>query len=142
MTFKINDKLTASGQITLADLNRIKAAGFKTVVTARPDGEMPGQLTAAEVKTAARALGLDHAFVPVQRGQTPSIDDGRQLARLMNNGPVFAYCGAGPRIAILYAVAAASAGLSADDVVREVGASGLQAPGLSSLMRNVTAAAA
>jgi uncharacterized protein (TIGR01244 family) len=39
----INETYSVAGQISAQDLDAIKAAGFKSIVCHRPDGEAPDQ---------------------------------------------------------------------------------------------------
>lgn len=45
---KINDDLSVSPQIAISDLKAIAEAGFRSVISNRPDGETEDQPTAAE----------------------------------------------------------------------------------------------
>jgi uncharacterized protein (TIGR01244 family) len=51
---QINDEYSVTGQITPADLDDIKALGFKSIVCNRPDEEEPGQPSFDEVAARAR----------------------------------------------------------------------------------------
>ncbi len=55
---KINDRVSVSPQISVDDVEAIKAAGFKTIINNRPDGEAPDQPASAEIKAAAKAAGV------------------------------------------------------------------------------------
>ena len=69
---EINDEYSVSGQITVEDLDQIKALGFKSIVCNRPDEEEPGQPDFAEIEARAKELGLDIRHIPVGRmGLTP-----------------------------------------------------------------------
>jgi uncharacterized protein (TIGR01244 family) len=107
----LNDKYAVSGQITADQAAVIKAAGFKSVICNRPDGEQPGQPTAAEIKAAVEAAGLTFRHIPVVSGQiTPQ--DVAKTAKALDEleGPVFAYCRSGARSTNLYGLAQQSKG--------------------------------
>ena len=55
-------------QLVAADFAAARAAGIRTVINNRPDGEAPDQLTDAEARELAAANGLDYVFVPVVSG--------------------------------------------------------------------------
>ena len=100
---QINDEYSVTGQITPADLDDIKALGFKSIVCNRPDDEEPGQPSFDEVAARARELGLDIAYVPVGRmgvdGQAVKgvVDALDEFAR-----PMLGYCRSGARSTAIY----------------------------------------
>ena len=61
----IDDEYSVSGQISVEDLDQIKALGFKSIVCHRPDGESPDQTPFSVIEARAKELGLDIAHVPV-----------------------------------------------------------------------------
>jgi len=100
---KLSETYSVSGQLTFEDLVEVKAAGFKTVMCNRPDGESAGQPTASEMKTAATKLGLNFFYVPLGRGginKNIMIDFKKAVAA--KNGPVLAYCRSGNRCTMLW----------------------------------------
>lgn len=83
--------------------------GFKSVINNRPDFEGgPGQPTSASIEAAARAAGLEYAFLPVNGAfQTPEeIARFGELLRTMPR-PILAFCRSGARSGKLYQAAAA-----------------------------------
>lgn len=94
------------GQIAVADLSAISAAGFRTVINNRPDGEEPDQPTSAELAAEAARLGLFYHHVPVAKSG-PTSDDATALAGVLkgNKGPVLAFCRSGKRAQALKAMA-------------------------------------
>ncbi|MEO1658959.1 MAG: TIGR01244 family sulfur transferase [Pseudomonadota bacterium] len=119
----MNDLVTVSPQISPSDLPAIKEAGFRAVVAARPDGEAPGQPTAAEVSAAAEAEGLAFRHVPM-RG--PQVDpyDVAAYAEMLKDGPIWAYCGAGPRAVLLTSLAEILNGKSIEAVIDQAAEAG------------------
>ena len=61
----IDDEYSVSGQITVEDLDQIKAMGFKSLVCHRPDNESPDQTPFSAVEARAKELGLEITHVPV-----------------------------------------------------------------------------
>src|SRR5262245_63306443 len=55
-------------QIEADDFARIAAAGFKSVINNRPDGEAPGQIADHDAKGQAEAAGLAYAAIPSMGG--------------------------------------------------------------------------
>lgn len=105
---RINDHVSVAGQISLADIDAIKAAGFVTIVNNRPDGEAPDQPTHDEMKAAVEAVGLTYHFVPMGReGVTPEMIDATRAALEGSGGPVLCYCRTGTRSTTLWALSQA-----------------------------------
>jgi uncharacterized protein (TIGR01244 family) len=102
----IDDSYAVSGQITAGEVADIKAAGFRSVICNRPDGEQPGQPTAAEIGMAVEAAGLAFRHIPVVSGQITPADVAKTTAALAElDGPVFAYCRSGARCTNLFMMA-------------------------------------
>ena len=59
----LSETLSVTGQISPDDLQAIAAAGFKSLVCNRPDGESPGQFSSQDIATAANAAGLKLAYL-------------------------------------------------------------------------------
>jgi uncharacterized protein (TIGR01244 family) len=94
-----------SPQIDPADLPELKAAGFTTIIDNRPDGEIPFDLQAAQMKMAAEALGLTFVTNPLIPGAFTPDNIALQSATLAAApGPVFAYCASGNRCSIVWAM--------------------------------------
>ena len=105
---KINDDLTVSPQIAASDLSEIAAAGYRSIICNRPDGEGADQPGFEEIEAAAKAAGLETRYLPVISGKVQDTDAeafGRALRALP--GPVFAYCRTGTRSATLWSLSQA-----------------------------------
>jgi sulfide:quinone oxidoreductase len=104
----LTPKLAVCPQIGAHDVPAIAEMGFKTIICNRPDNEYgPGQPTADEVQTAASALGLAFADLPVTPdGGTAS--DATAMGKLLADlpAPVLAYCRTGNRCIALISVVA------------------------------------
>ena len=97
-------------QISRAELAQIAAAGFKSVINNRPDGEGgPSQPMSEDLRLAAEAHGLRYAHLPVVSGHITADQVARfrdLLAQLPQ--PVVAFCRTGTRSAALYKMAFAA----------------------------------
>lgn len=91
-----------SGQILPSQIPAVAAAGFKSIVCARPDNEDPGQPSFAEVAREAEKAGLKIVHVPVSgaMSQGTFIKFEQAMAELPK--PVLAYCRSGGRASSLY----------------------------------------
>jgi uncharacterized protein (TIGR01244 family) len=115
---RVTDDLSVSPQIAVADIAAAAAQGFRLVINNRPDGEEPGQPTSAQMEAAAKAAGLDYAYVPVRGG--PTREQAEQVHKLMAQapGPVLAYCRSGTRSIVTWSLGElAFAGRPRDELV-------------------------
>jgi len=98
----LDPNYTVTGQISVANVSDIKAAGYDTIMCNRPDGEETGQPAADQIKRAALKAGLKFFYVPMGRSLAPStITDFKSVVH-GDNGKVFAYCRSGNRCTILW----------------------------------------
>ena len=130
----LSAELSVSPQIATTDMEAIRAAGFRSVVCNRPDGEANDQPLFSEIQQAAAAAGIEARYLPVESGKVDD-EQGRQFADLYARcpKPVLAYCRTGMRSATLWALsqadklplpqivgAAADAGYDLKGVVRRI----------------------
>jgi sulfide:quinone oxidoreductase len=111
MPFKaLTPSLSVSPQLTEADVAEAARNGFRAIIDNRPDGEEPGQPTAAEMKAMATAHGLGFAHVPTVGGKISDEDVALMAHALADlEGPVLAYCRTGTRSTMLWALTQAGA---------------------------------
>lgn len=102
---KITDDFAVTGQITAEDIPTIKAAGYKSVISNRPDPE-DGAVPHEGIEAAAKATGLEFRYIPVVSGAITS-EDVEKMADALDEmeGPIFAYCRSGARSTNLYMMA-------------------------------------
>lgn len=102
---RISDTFSVSPQIDPGDVPGIKAAGFRSILCNRPDGEEAGQCDHALIEAAAREAGLDFRNVPItSAGVTGTDMDDFNAALAEMPGPVLAYCRSGTRCTILWSM--------------------------------------
>lgn len=103
---KVTDTMSVSQQIAADDVEAIKAAGFRSIICNRPDGEEPGQPDFAGIEQAAKASGLDIRYQPVASGGLcqEDVDAFAALAEALP-APILAYCRSGTRCIMLWALA-------------------------------------
>ncbi|WP_235674146.1 MULTISPECIES: bifunctional protein tyrosine phosphatase family protein/NAD(P)/FAD-dependent oxidoreductase [unclassified Paracoccus (in: a-proteobacteria)] len=102
---RISPKVTVSPQIAATDMAAIKAAGYRTIICNRPDGEGADQPSFEEIEAAARAEGIEARYVPVESGMVSDQDVAafsQALAEVQR--PVLAYCRTGTRSATLWSL--------------------------------------
>jgi uncharacterized protein (TIGR01244 family) len=118
---KVTDSFSVAPQIRLADVARAAEAGFTLVINNRPDGEVPDQPTSAEVEAAAKAAGLDYAYIPVRGGPTPEQVTQERAVLARAKGPVLAFCRSGTRSIVTWSLGEAGAGARSRDELVKLG---------------------
>jgi sulfide:quinone oxidoreductase len=104
----LSEELSSSPQISAADVAAVKAAGFRSILCLRPDGEAPGQPPFTAIATEAGRLGLEARYIPIVPGRMGEIEIGAfQQAVAELPKPILGYCASGRRVA----AAAQAAGL-------------------------------
>lgn len=104
---KLDNTFSITGQVSEHDLNEIAAAGFKSIICCRPDGEggdtQPSHL---QLQEASSTLGLSFEYVPVIPNQIRA-EDADRMAQLLQSlpMPILGYCRTGNRAKQLYQMA-------------------------------------
>lgn len=108
---ELSQQVTVSGQIRPEDVSHIAAAGFRTIVCNRPDGEEPGQTDFNEIAEACAHNGVAVKYIPLgDRSPTDYAVSGFSEAMKATEGKVFAYCRSGARCETLWNAAMARRG--------------------------------
>ena len=107
---KVTPQFSVAPQIEVADVQAAKAQGFVKLINNRPDGEVPGQPTSAEMEAAARAAGLDYVHIPFVGRPTPEQADAVAREAESAGGPVLAFCRSGTRSITAWSLGQAQAG--------------------------------
>jgi len=123
-----------SGQVGPGDMARLKDQGVTMIVCNRPDGEEPGQPTAAEIEDAAEQAGLEFRYVPIVRGIGPSDSESMQEALEAARGKVLAYCRSGTRSALVWAVARREQGASIEELEEAAARAGVDLTPIAHLL--------
>ncbi len=109
MAFKqITSSFSAAPQLTQDDLAAAAKAGYRSIISSRPDGEEAGQPSAEEMARMAGDHGLAFAHVPVVPGKATDADADRMKEALATlPQPTLGFCRSGTRAATLWALAEA-----------------------------------
>ena len=119
------DGLSVSPQVTEQDIRDAHAAGYRTIINNRPDGEEPGQLSSAQAGALARQLGLGYIYLPATGPTLEMVAPDFAKALATAPGPVLAHCRSGTRCTILWAFAEAKSGTrDSETIVRTAAAAG------------------
>ncbi len=99
---KLDEEFAVSGQITPDQVKEIAAAGYKSIVCARPDNEDPGQPSFDVIARAAVAEGIKIVHIPVSGmlGEGQVIRFHEAWENLPK--PMLGYCRSGGRAGSLY----------------------------------------
>ena len=107
---RVTEDFTTAPQISVADVAEAARQGFTAIICNRPDGEDPGQPTAAEIAAAAQAAGLTYTHIPVRGAPGPAEVEAMRQAVDAAPGPVLAYCRSGTRSITTWAIGQAMSG--------------------------------
>ncbi len=122
---QITDSVYASPQIGLAEVAQAKAMGIARIVNNRPEGEGDDQTPGPDIEAAARAEGIDYVAIPVTHSGFSQAQVDAMLEALDSaGGPVLAYCRSGTRSTLLWALARAKAGDSAQAIAARAAGAG------------------
>jgi len=136
----LTDSYAVSPQIAPQDAPAIAAAGYRTVICNRPDGEAAPDTAMAAVKAAVEAAGMHFVANPFT-GPTLSMDHVTAQGAALDeaDGPVLAYCASGNRSSVVWALAMAGR-MPVDDLIRTPARYGYQLEGLRPQIEALAAA--
>jgi uncharacterized protein (TIGR01244 family) len=99
---QVADGFSVTGQISSRDVKTIAEAGYKTLISNRPDSE-DGAVPHGDIEKAAEAAGLKFVYLPVVSGAMTT-DNVRDMAAALDEAetPVLAYCRSGTRCTNLF----------------------------------------
>ena len=96
--FPLAPGVSVAGRLDRADIDALAAAGVRTIINNRPDGEDPGQLAAAEARRIAEAHGIAYHHIPITAATLSRADVDAFAAALRDApAPVVAHCRSGVR---------------------------------------------
>jgi uncharacterized protein (TIGR01244 family) len=120
---RLTAEVSVSEQLEPGVIARLKRLGFAAVIDLRPDGEVEGQPSAAEVGAAVQRAGLVFAYMPVPHGDIPG-DSVAALRDAMARSPrpVLLYCRSGRRAVRTWSLVEAERadGLTANEILAAV----------------------
>lgn len=121
---KLTPNISVGGQMTEPNLAEAAAAGFRSIINNRPDGEAADQPRSQELAAAAERLGLKYWHIPVVSGQL-SEEQVEAFREAMSGAekPALAFCRSGTRSATLWALAASDR-LSPNEILQTVAEAG------------------
>lgn len=128
---RITPQIAVAPQICVEDVKEIAAAGFRTIMNNRPDGEAPDQTPSSLIEAEARANNLDYVYLPIVSSNiTPkNIEEfGKILSEA--KAPILAYCRTGTRCTNMWALAEAG-NCGTDELLKQAAAAGYDLRGMA-----------
>jgi uncharacterized protein (TIGR01244 family) len=118
--------LSAAGRLDRADIEELAAAGVRTIINNRPDGEDPGQLPAADARRIAEAHGIAYHHIPITAATLSRADVDAFAAALRDApAPVVAHCRSGTRSTLLWALTRMREGADSLSLIAEAAQHGI-----------------
>jgi uncharacterized protein (TIGR01244 family) len=123
--------LSVAGRLDRADIDALAKAGVRTIINNRPDGEDPGQLSAAEARKLAEAHGIAYHHIPITAASLTKSDVNAFAATLQAAAaPVVAHCRSGTRSTLLWALVRLRQGADPLGLIAEAARHGIDIAGL------------
>ncbi len=130
----VTDHFSVAPQISEEDIDEIAAAGFKTIVANRPDGEGGvDQPRMGAIRTKAEEKGLTFVALPFSGAPTPEIIERMQSILAEAPSPVLAYCRTGTRSITAWALTHGGQG-QAGEIVDAAAGAGYDLSGMKGLL--------
>lgn len=122
----VTSDFSVAPQISVEDVARAAAEGFRTIVNNRPEGEAGDQPAGAAIAAAAAAHGLTYHTLPYSPGPPPPGVVSATAALLREApGPILAYCRSGTRSILAWAMAQALEGtLTPEEIIAKADKAG------------------
>ena len=121
----LSDRVLASPQIELEEIEEAKAAGVTMIVNNRPDGEDPSAPQGDAIRAAAETAGISYAAIPIGHSGFSEVQVDEMVKALDEaEGKVLAYCRSGTRSTLLWALAQAKSGGDPDTIAGAAMAAG------------------
>lgn len=128
----VTEDFSVAEQLTADDVDVLAAAGYKTIICNRPDGEAAGQPPVYEIQGAAEDHGLVFRYIPVVSGQL-SMQDIAQFTEALDESPapVLAFCRSGTRSIQLWGLVKGLKGMPPEEIVERGAALGYDLRGVA-----------
>lgn len=130
--------ISTAGKLDRADIDALAAAGVKTIINNRPDGEDPGQLPAAEARRIAEAHGIAYHHIPMTAA-TLTRGDVDAFSQVLGSAeqPIVAHCRSGTRSTLLWALTRMRQGADPFGLVAEAAKHGIDIASLPAVAARV-----
>jgi len=134
---QLTEDLFVAGQINEDDLETIAAAGIKTIINNRPDGEAMFQPKTADLSAKAAEHGIIYHDILVAGGQVaPGQIEAFQEILETGDKPILAFCRTGTRSSMLWAMSQAKNG-DIDNIIEKAAAAGYDFRGFRPMLESL-----
>jgi uncharacterized protein (TIGR01244 family) len=133
----LDETMLVAGQIATDDVAQAAAAGVRTIINNRPDGEQPGQPASAEIEAAANAAGIAYVHIPVDHSGLSRAQVDAMAAALALPGPTLAFCRSGTRSTNLWALAKGATGDDPAEIAAKAEGAGYDVSGLMPIIEQL-----
>ena len=121
----VEQDFAVAPQVTAADIATLAQEGVRTVMNNRPDGEEPGQLSAADARAESQKRGMAYVHLPiVSNAITAAEVDAFEKALKTAPRPILAHCRSGTRCYLMWALVQAKHGQDPDQLVMRAAVDG------------------
>ncbi len=139
----LDETISISGQITIADVARLADAGFKSIICNRPENEDYTQTSFANIEQVAKAAGMEARYVPIGHGGVTMQDmEDFGSARQEMTGPHLAYCHSGARTSSMWALYEATTGAEVTAILEKAAKAGFRLDHMAGVLGQLAANAA
>jgi uncharacterized protein (TIGR01244 family) len=130
--------LSAAGKLDRTDIEALAAAGVRTIINNRPDGEDPGQLPADEARHLAEAHGIAYHHIPFTAATLTRADvDAFAAALHAAPQPVVVHCRSGTRSTLIWALTRLREGADPGLLIAEAARHGIDIAALPAIAARV-----
>ena len=126
--------LSAAGKLDRTDIEALAAAGVRTIINNRPDGEDPGQLPADEARNLAEAHGIAYHHIPFTAATLTRADVDAFAAALHSAPqPIVVHCRSGTRSTLIWALTRLREGADPGSLIAEAARHGIDIAALPAI---------
>jgi sulfide:quinone oxidoreductase len=126
--------LSAAGKLDPNDIEALAAAGVRTIINNRPDGEDPGQLPAGEARNLAEAHGIAYHHIPFTAATLTRADvDAFAAALYAASQPIVVHCRSGTRSTLIWALTRLREGADPNTLIAEAARQGIDIAALPAI---------
>lgn len=126
---RVDDTVACAGATPVEMMPRLRAAGFRTVVNFRTEGESGADVE--ESKRAAEESGLRYVHLPFREPTAEIAESFLEVAADEDSGPLFVHCGSANRVGAMWLIKRVVVdGWSVEKATAEAEEIGLRSAGL------------
>ncbi|MEM7358894.1 MAG: TIGR01244 family sulfur transferase [Pseudomonadota bacterium] len=139
---RLFEQIYVAGQLGPEDFAKAAAAGIKTIINNRPDGEEPGQLDHQQAEQLAADAEISYHYLPMENGKPlpPTLVEDFKAVLDNTNEPVLAHCRSGMRSSFIWALGQIGAGeITPDEAINAATNAGIPLNNARAVLESVAA---